>query len=176
MLSTWALHATTYAAETCSGTRRGSRPTHLRSRRVWKPHPRLLTLRLCRRRPGDSRCAGRVVVKPGEGDDGRRIQAAIDSVAKLPIGADGFRGAVLLAPGQFEVSGQLRISHSGIVLRGSGAGEGGTTLTATGLDRRPLLRIEGDDDRRPRGERQYHVLDEESPSARASCGWIQSPV
>src|SRR4051812_33928261 len=31
--------------------------------------------------------AARVIVKPGEGDDGPRIQAAIDSVARLPIGA-----------------------------------------------------------------------------------------
>ena len=43
-------------------------------------------------------CQPASVVKPGDGDDGHRIQAAIDSVAKLPIGADGFRGAVQLAP------------------------------------------------------------------------------
>jgi uncharacterized protein DUF6298 len=105
----------------------------------------------------------RALVKPGEGDDGRRIQTAIDSVAKLPIGTDGFRGGVLLAPGQFDVSGQLRISQSGIILRGSGAGAGGTTITATGLDRRPLLRIEGTDNRRPRGEREYRVVDDIVP-------------
>lgn len=109
----------------------------------------------------------RMVVEPAEGDDGRRIQAAIDAVAKLPIDASGFRGAILLASGHFEVGGQLRISHSGIVLRGSGAGEGGTTLTATGVDRRPLLRIEGNGDRRPRGERQYHSIDD-----RVSVGQI----
>ena len=37
----------------------------------------------------------RVAVNPAEGDDGLVIQAAIDAVAKLPAGKDGFRGAVL---------------------------------------------------------------------------------
>jgi hypothetical protein len=100
-----------------------------------------------------------VVVEPASGDDGPHIQAAIDSMAKLPIDAKGFRGAVQLKPGQFEVSGQLQLSDSGIVLRGSGAGNGGTTIIATGLDRRPLIRIEGVDDRRKNGEQTYHVAD-----------------
>src|SRR5262245_54050683 len=56
----------------------------------------------------------RVVVTPSGGDDGPQIQAAIDAVAKHSLGTDGFRGAVLLAAGQFEVAGQLRISQSGI--------------------------------------------------------------
>jgi hypothetical protein len=86
----------------------------------------------------------RVTVAPADGDDGSRIQAAINAVAGLPIGDDGFRGAVLLAPGQFDIAGQLRITASGVVLRGSGAGDGGTTLLATGTDRRTLVRIAGE--------------------------------
>src|SRR6185295_19067593 len=31
----------------------------------------------------------RIVVKPADGDDGARIQAAIDAVSRLPIGVDG---------------------------------------------------------------------------------------
>jgi hypothetical protein len=100
-----------------------------------------------------------IVVRPADGDDGRRIQDAIDSLAKLPVGPGGFRGAILLAPGQFEVGGQLVINHSGIVLRGSGAGEGGTTIKATGIDRRPLLRIEGRNDRATKGQK-YRVVDQ----------------
>jgi hypothetical protein len=163
MLGAWMLPATTYAAETA--------PVRLEGRdKLVYDHDesgnRIPDFSHCGYAGADREIPdvpARVVVKPAEGDDGWRIQAAIDSVAKLPIGADGFRGAILLAPGQFEVSGQLRISHSGIVVRGSGAGEDGTTLTATGLDRRPLLRIEGDSARRTRGERQYHVLDERVP-------------
>lgn len=105
----------------------------------------------------------RVVASPGDGDDGSRIQAAIDSVGRLPIDADGFRGAVQLAAGRFEVKGQLVISRSGIVLRGAGAGQGGTTIVATGLDRRPLVRVEGENDWRARGWSKFRVADEYFP-------------
>jgi len=88
-----------------------------------------------------------VVVPPAEGDDGARIQAAVDYVASLPADARGIRGAVLLAKGQYEVAGQLLIRSSGVVLRGSGMGADGTVLTATGHDRRTLIRIVGRDDR-----------------------------
>jgi hypothetical protein len=85
----------------------------------------------------------RIMVEPDAGDDGARIQAALDRVAALPPDADGFRGAVALAPGRFEVAGQLQITATGVVLRGRGAGRGGTTLVATGDDRRTLIRIVG---------------------------------
>lgn len=91
----------------------------------------------------------RVVVAPSEGDDGARIQAALDEVAALPLDADGFRGAVGLAPGDYEIAGQLLINASGVVLRGAGATADGTRLTATGSDRRTLIRVVGVDDRAP---------------------------
>ena len=86
----------------------------------------------------------RVVVPHKDGDATARIQAAIDHVASLP-GDD--RGAVLLGKGRFEVGGALRITAPGVVLRGSGAGEGGTVVVATGHDRRTLITIAGKDDR-----------------------------
>lgn len=92
-----------------------------------------------------------VTVAPDEGDDTARIQAAIDQVAKLPVQSDGFRGAVALASGTFQVAGQLRITQSGVVLRGAGAGKGGTTLVATGTDRRTLIRVFGTAEREFRG-------------------------
>ncbi|MCA9240340.1 MAG: hypothetical protein KDA37_09080, partial [Planctomycetales bacterium] len=82
-----------------------------------------------------------VVVEPIAGDATRLIQSAIDAVASQPLDAQGFRGSVYLAPGEFQVSGQLRISTSGVVLRGAGASEGGTTIVASGTDRRPLVRF-----------------------------------
>lgn len=88
----------------------------------------------------------RVVVTPVEGDDGERIQRAIDHVATLTPDAQGLRGAVLLAQGRYDVAGQLRITTSGVVLRGEGAGEDGTVIVATGTDRRTLIEIEGRDD------------------------------
>ena len=61
-------------------------------------------------------------VKPsGDADDTQLIQAAIDEVAKLPVDANGFRGAVLLAPGVFPCAGTINITASGVVLRGSGS-------------------------------------------------------
>jgi hypothetical protein len=115
----------------------------------------------------------RVTVAPADGDDGPRIQAAIDQVAGLPLGADGFRGAIRLAPGQFEVAGQLSISSSGIVLRGSGAGEGGTTLIASGQDRRALIRIAGINDRQLDRAKKLRVADEYVPGGRGQVGLIR---
>lgn len=86
-----------------------------------------------------------VRVAPIEGDDTASIQEAIDKVSTQPMGDNGFRGAVELASGEFEINGQLKITASGVVLRGAGAGQGGTTILATGTDRRTLIRIVGAD-------------------------------
>jgi hypothetical protein len=75
---------------------------------------------------------------PSGGDDTTAIQAAIDAVAgRAP--SEGFRGAVLLKPGTFQVAGQIRITASGVVLRGSGSGPGGTELRFTGAPRRVMF-------------------------------------
>jgi hypothetical protein len=87
------------------------------------------------------------VAPSGEADE-RRIQAALDAVAALPMGPDGFRGAVLLEAGTFKVEGSLRLTASGVVLRGSGDRESGTTIVAVGQSRRPLIRVEGEGVRR----------------------------
>lgn len=76
-----------------------------------------------------------------QGDNSDRIQRAIDHVASLPADSEGVRGAVLLDKGEFEVSRPLRISTSGIALRGSGETE--TTIKKTGVDRGALIYIEG---------------------------------
>jgi hypothetical protein len=36
-------------------------------------------------------------------DDTQRVQKAIDDVAKMPLGEDGFRGAVLLKRGTYRI-------------------------------------------------------------------------
>lgn len=89
--------------------------------------------------------AARVQVAPVDGDDGARLQAAIDYVSSLMPDATGIRGAVLLAPGRYEIEGQLKIRTSGVVLRGSGRGAEGTVLVATGTDRRPLIELAAHD-------------------------------
>ena len=70
-------------------------------------------------------------VAPSGADDTAAIQHAIDHVSAMPL-KDGFRGAVLLAPGTFLCSAALNINASGVVLRGSDPLAGGTTLKLTG--------------------------------------------
>lgn len=74
----------------------------------------------------------RVTVSPSGGDDSAAIQSAIDTVAALPPDRKGFRGAVLLAPGSYNVSATLILNTSGVVLRGSGSGPEGSVLNMTG--------------------------------------------
>ena len=50
----------------------------------------------------------------------------------------------LVEPGVVRVDGSMRIAASGVVLRGSGAGDGGTTLVATGISRRALIVVSRD--------------------------------
>lgn len=64
----------------------------------------------------------KISISPGPGDDTQRIQGAINYVEDLPKDQDGIRGAVELKPGIFEISGNLQIRKSGVVLRGSGSG------------------------------------------------------
>lgn len=79
------------------------------------------------------------------GDNASRIQRAIDYVSSLAPGKDGFRGAVLLDKGTFDVEESLRVSVSGVVLRGSD--REATVLRKKGVDRGALLYVEGRNDR-----------------------------
>jgi Family of unknown function (DUF6298) len=85
----------------------------------------------------------RVTIAPRAGDNGARIQAAIDFVSGLKPDARGLRGAVQLEAGRYEIAGQLKIKASGVVLRGVGAGFEGTVLVASGTDRRALIQLRG---------------------------------
>src|SRR5207245_2723071 len=84
--------------------------------------------------------AVRVVVAPTGGDETELIQRALNHVAGLAADTNGLRGAVLLLKGRHEVFGGLVITNSGVVLRGQGMDDDGTTLVAAGLDRRTLIR------------------------------------
>jgi hypothetical protein len=90
----------------------------------------------------------RVVVPPRPGDNGPRIQAAIDYVSGLPPDPSGFRGAVLLFAGRHGVAGHLRLGASGVVLRGQGRD---TVLVGTGTDRRAVIQVRGRADRAAEG-------------------------
>ncbi|AFN75555.1 peptidoglycan-binding LysM [Melioribacter roseus P3M-2] len=61
-------------------------------------------------------------ISPIEGDNTRNIQNAIDEAGKLPINENGFRGAVLLSAGTYEIYGTIKINYDGVILRGVGDG------------------------------------------------------
>lgn len=60
------------------------------------------------------------------------IQKAIDQVSALPKDENGFRGAVLLAPGRYTCDRPLQITVDGVVLRGSGSDPSGSVIVMTG--------------------------------------------
>ena len=76
-----------------------------------------------------------------KGDSSAEIQRAIDYVSSLAPGKNGFRGAVLLDKGVYTLSKELRISTSGVVLRGTDKEK--TVLLKTGVDRGALIYVEG---------------------------------
>jgi hypothetical protein len=80
-------------------------------------------------------------LQPSGGDDTAAIQAALDALSKRPL-SQGLRGALLLSVGKFELLGTLKIAASGVVLRGSGSGAGGTELDLSGAPHE-LLTING---------------------------------
>jgi hypothetical protein len=88
----------------------------------------------------------RVYVSCEDGDQSARIQKAIDYVSSLPADKNGARGAVLLGEGTFRIDNSLRITASGVALRGVGKDK--TVLVKTGVDRGALLYIEGADNRK----------------------------
>ncbi len=60
-------------------------------------------------------------VYPVSGNNLLNIQNAINEVAALPLDANGFRGAILFKAGKYLISDTIKITASGIVLRGEGA-------------------------------------------------------
>jgi hypothetical protein len=74
-------------------------------------------------------------IEPVAGDNTNRIQNAINAIANEEPDVNGFRGALYLEAGEYEISGILYINQSGVVLRGAGDGaetSSNTILKAVG--------------------------------------------
>ena len=84
-----------------------------------------------------------MTLNPVAGDNAQNLQSAINAVAAMPIGTNGFRGAILLKKGLYPIGSTVTLSYSGIVLRGEGADAGGTILQATGTTQYNLINIQG---------------------------------
>ena len=76
-----------------------------------------------------------------KGDCSNIIQQAVDYVAQLKPDKDGRRGCVLLGEGVFSISKPIRITSSGVVLRGIDKQK--TVIKKTGPDRGAAIYIEG---------------------------------
>jgi len=82
-------------------------------------------------------------VQPGPGDDLARIQQAIDETSAMPLDGSGFRGAVLLSAGHYEIADSIVIEADGVVLRGAGQGLDGTVIELRGKGQKTAIRVEG---------------------------------
>lgn len=59
-------------------------------------------------------------IGPISGDNTAHIQAALDEVGAMPLNSKGFRGALLLKAGHYNVGGVIKMKRDGVVLRGVG--------------------------------------------------------
>ena len=83
-------------------------------------------------------------VYPVAGDNLVNIQNAINQVAAMPLGPDGFRGAILFKAGLYNISDSINITTSGIVLRGEGKDTStGTRFNASTLSQYSLINFNG---------------------------------
>lgn len=83
-----------------------------------------------------------LTLSPEPGDDTARIQTALNAVGAQRQDENGFRGAVVLSAGEYEISGTLQVRRSGVVLRGVGAGEDpatNTILRRRGTNQAPVV-------------------------------------
>ena len=100
-----------------------------------------------------------------DNDDTPRMQAAIDQVSKLPLDANGFRGAVLFRRGQYEMADGVKVSASGVVLRGEGGDENGTVFFGTGTKPYNLVSFAG--------EAVKTLPETEQKSPTITCRWAR---
>lgn len=90
------------------------------------------------------------------------IQEAIDEVAVMPLNKNGFRGAIFLEKGIYNIPGTLNISTGGIVLRGET--DLSAVLVATGKGQRSLIAVSGNGKRTEIKGSRRKIMDRYVPS------------
>ena len=81
----------------------------------------------------------KITLNPSGKDDTQAIERAINSIAKMPLNLNGFRGALLLKKGTYFVSKTITLVDSGIVIRGEGSSDLGTIIIATKKEEHDLF-------------------------------------
>lgn len=90
------------------------------------------------------------------GDNYSNIQTAINEVAAMPLQANGLRGAILFKSGTYEISKSIKVSASGIVLRGEGTT---TNFRATGTSQYNLVNLKGTSGKSEISSSQKKIID-----------------
>src|SRR4051812_35520870 len=103
----------------------------------------------------------KVTISPVAGDDTTSIQNAINTVAALPLDANGFRGAVFMNAGTYEVGTSISITTSGVVLRGAGPTQ--TVIHATGTGQRTIVQLNGSGTRSTVSGTTHKIVDKYVP-------------
>jgi len=105
------------------------------------------------------------IYAPSGGDDTHIIQALIDSIAKTKPDKYGFRGAILLKKGTYQISSSLKITKSGIVLRGEGNSKtNGTVLLATSTRKYNVIELGTSARPKPENSTERQITDNYIPS------------
>ena len=68
-------------------------------------------------------------LSPVAGDNTTAINNALFEIALTPLNADGFRGALFLEAGEYEVAGTIKLQFDGVIIRGAGDGDDPATNT-----------------------------------------------
>lgn len=85
----------------------------------------------------------KTIIATGNSQDRMNIQQAINEVSRMKASKDGFRGAILLKKGKYQVDSTIVILSSGVVLRGEGDTENGTRIFFTASKKLPLFSARG---------------------------------
>ncbi len=91
----------------------------------------------------------KITLEPGDfsKDDAPRIQEAIEKLGKENPDKNGFRGAILLKKGKYNIGETISLPYSGIVLKGEGNSQEGTVLVGTAKKSYTIISV-GDNDKR----------------------------
>jgi len=108
----------------------------------------------------------KITIEPGDfsEDDSKRIQDAINKLAKEKPDVNGFRGAIVLKKGKYNIQNTIRIPYSGIVIRGEGNDENGTVLVATKPSKYTLFYIGTTDKPQKNVKSEIQIIDDYVPS------------
>ncbi len=110
-------------------------------------------------------------VSPLAGDNTASLQAAINQVSALPMNSNGFRGAIVLAPGNYNISAGLSINASGVVLHGAGDGpdvSGNTILSYTGTSQIDMIHVDNGSNGGRSTSNSHNIVDKVVPSGATS--------